>query len=478
MSYPAFPQYSSVDYSKKKERRGNSSVFTECTEPHITENSEPQITESTELHNVSSSMEVKSQKYIDVEICNPNQAVQESAIAEVDAVGLNCSEEDDNAINGAEVEISLHVLEEKPPMNVSPYMPISAETLDSNIAVRNTTQRYEKAAPKVSSHSFRKMLVTALLMNIVLCLIVCGILGYVLYDLHQLKLKFLSQNFSCLQSVTETETGTVSKSCFNVSECLNAAGSINLFYSHLHDSHVSKARLERYTNGIAFSVNSCSSFKHLSVKSPSGYYWLSAQNGSPVNVYCDMDLSCGGIRGGWTRLVKWDRTEPDVKFPCNRIDFSDYGLHHSKSTNVSIKFPLRNNFQYSKVCGRIKVNSTGISGGFTIGSVSFTYGMPNRSHIWTFAALTGDINKNICRNLNIVLQEPEFVGSDLFYGIVSSNVSDSSLHWMKCDPPETYASTDTSPWFFKDLHKTTPYPVEMQIFGDAMAIETVELYVQ
>ena len=167
-----------------------------------------------------------------------------------------------------------------------------------------------------------------------------------------------------------------------------------------------------------------------------------------------------------------------MKFPCNLIDFSDYGLHHSKSTNVSIKFPLRNNFQYSKVCGRIKVNSTGISGGFTIGSVSFTYGMPNRSHIWTFAALTGDINKNICRNLNIVLQEPEFVGSDLFYGIVSSNVSDSSLHWMKCDTPETNASTDTSPWFFKDLHKTTPYPVEMQIFGDAMAIETVELYVQ
>ena len=96
---------------------------------------------------------------------------------------------------------------------------------------------------------------------------------------------------SSLQKVTETKTGTVNKSCFNVSECLNAAGSINLFYSHLHDSQVSKARLERYTNGIAFSVNSCSSFKHLSVKSPSGYYWLSAQNGSPVNVYCDMDLS-------------------------------------------------------------------------------------------------------------------------------------------------------------------------------------------
>ena len=36
----------------------------------------------------------------------------------------------------------------------------------------------------------------------------------------------------------------------------------------------------------------------LSPSSPSGYYWVSAFNGSAVRVYCDMTRSCGNITGG------------------------------------------------------------------------------------------------------------------------------------------------------------------------------------
>jgi len=34
----------------------------------------------------------------------------------------------------------------------------------------------------------------------------------------------------------------------------------------------------------------------------SGYYWI--ETDKVYKVYCDMELSCGGIRGGWMRIAK------------------------------------------------------------------------------------------------------------------------------------------------------------------------------
>ena len=517
MSYPAFPQYSSVDYSKKKNRRGNSGVsITETTEPHITENSEPLITENSEPQiiksaDVSSSGEVKSQKYIEVGICNPNEAVQEGAIAEVDAVGLNFSEEDDKAVNGAEVEISLHGLEEKPPVQGSPYMPISAETLDSNIAVSNTTQRYEKAAPKssnknVSSHSFRKMLVTALLMNIVLCLIVCGILGYVLYDLHQLKLKFLSQNFSCLSSHANNSDATVPSQmgdendeefqCFN-NQCQESLENLNeTILNYFEKNHENQDLLISILNNpnLLFTV-SCATIYATSNSSPSGFYWFRAPNGSFVSMYCDMDRTCGSVAGGWTRLVKWDMSDCNDQCPPDFIPQNYFarscGIRLSlvNSECSMTNFSLPNKMEYSKVCGRVKAYSVGSTNAFMItdidsvyvDGVSLTHGAPgNRTHIWTFAA-SEDNSKCPCHNVTGSSYEPpSFVGSDYF---CDTPVSNSPL-WVDCSHSGSCCHNNTFPWFFKELTERTSDPIELRVCADDtranedVAIELVEIYVQ
>ena len=57
---------------------------------------------------------------------------------------------------------------------------------------------------------------------------------------------------------------------------------------------------------------SCSS---LPLSSPSGYYWVTASNGSAVRVYCDMTRSCGGFTGGWTRVAHLDMTDSRQQCP-------------------------------------------------------------------------------------------------------------------------------------------------------------------
>jgi len=41
----------------------------------------------------------------------------------------------------------------------------------------------------------------------------------------------------------------------------------------------------------------------------SGYYWI--ETDKVYKIYCDMELSCGGIKGGWTRIAKLDTGQED-----------------------------------------------------------------------------------------------------------------------------------------------------------------------
>ena len=41
----------------------------------------------------------------------------------------------------------------------------------------------------------------------------------------------------------------------------------------------------------------------------SGYYWIKTDQ--VRRVYCDMELTCGGIRGGWMRIAHIDTTQGD-----------------------------------------------------------------------------------------------------------------------------------------------------------------------
>ena len=54
---------------------------------------------------------------------------------------------------------------------------------------------------------------------------------------------------------------------------------------------------------------SCAEILDTTPAAPSGDYWLQPSNDSPVEVLCDMTLSCSGITGEWLQVVKLDTTD-------------------------------------------------------------------------------------------------------------------------------------------------------------------------
>ena len=97
---------------------------------------------------------------------------------------------------------------------------------------------------------------------------------------------------------------------------------------------------------------SCHSILKSLTRAPSGYYWVTASNGSAVRVYCDMTLSCGGITGGWTRMVNLDYnslTKPSC--PDGFMARNNRGIHTCSTTSTS------------SGCTSVKFRSLGMSYG-------------------------------------------------------------------------------------------------------------------
>ena len=179
-------------------------------------------------------------------------------------------------------------------------------------------------------------------------------------------------------------------------------------------------------------TSSCASVHVTYPSSPSGYYWFRDLNGSFVSMYCDMDRTCGGVAGGWTRLVKWDMTDCSAQCPADFIQYTNSNTRTCGIKNVyygpmcsMTNFSLPNDMEYSKVCGRVKAYSVGSPGAFNVGTadisiennyvdgVSLTHGPHgSRAHIWTFAASVDNSNQCPCNNGTSSSPPPSFVGSD------------------------------------------------------------------
>ncbi len=238
-------------------------------------------------------------------------------------------------------------------------------------------------------------------------------------------------------------------SCYNTSECLYSVDEIRSSFQLLHE-----AQLKR--------VNSCSTL--LPFSSLSGYYLLSSSiSNSSIRVYCDLDFSCGDIHGGWARLYKWERSvlEPDCLW--NLVD-SDISMNTCTSEqNLSLNFSLADNLNYSKLCVRVKSNSTATSNDSLPVNVSsssslgvYLYGI-NQTLIDT---CPDDIYIQQCFNSN---NSPS---------CCNNTVPDSALSWNRC------ASFNASVLFFKNLSPfATSNPIEVDILDTAVKLNIVEVYV-
>ena len=278
-----------------------------------------------------------------------------------------------------------------------------------------------------------------------------------------------------------------------------------LFVNHIHDPSAPPCA------GLP-SSSPTSSCAALPPSSPSGYYWVRDSNGSALCVYCDMTRSCGGVTGGWRRVVELDMTNSSHQCPSGlreriyrfdkRTCVKDFESLSCSSVAIS-----SDRLDYSKVCGKIIAYRFGSVDAFNTGrndidnnyvdGVILTYGHP-RKHIWTFAAGRNAHSQSICPSctndtVNQAAQPPQIVQNDYFCetGTDGTPPRSSTFHgdnplWdgAGCGPQSTCCSFNNPPWFYKQLPQSTTNNIEMRVCTNEqanqedVAIEIVEIYVQ
>ena len=248
---------------------------------------------------------------------------------------------------------------------------------------------------------------------------------------------------------------------------------------------------------------------------PSGYYWVTASNGSAVRVFCDMTRSCGGVTGGWTKVAYFDNSlASGHSCPGNTITRAPVGVGHQycdigfigcgSATFDTLGLP------YNRVCGRVFGYQAGLLNAFKRGpseqvidsnyvdGVSLTYGRNPRKHIWTFAAAQNEYgpSDSICEcshHSRPGSSPPGFVGTDYF--------CDSAIHFPTaviniprgsfplwdgtgCGPNSTCCAFNNPPWFHRQLPESTTDDIEMRLcknqpsFNERILLAKLEIYVQ
>ena len=272
----------------------------------------------------------------------------------------------------------------------------------------------------------------------------------------------------------------------------------------------------RFNNSEYNPAKSCKTIYDDNPHAESGYYWIGTQ-GSPVNVYCNMNAtSSGELTGGWMRVANIDMRNTSHQCPSalslltrtsaprRLCDIRGDGCYNKSFTVHGVA--------YSHVYGRIIAyqNRVPIAFHFTsnpnaryndidkqyVFGVSLTHGQNPRRHIWTFAGASDETTNNPsfkcpCINTNISPPPsvPDYIGNDYFCDTAQNSRYQSIFVPLDplwdgkgCGPTNACCSFNHPPWFVKDLSSHTTNDIEMRLCrGDSSGttpIEIVELYVQ
>ena len=254
----------------------------------------------------------------------------------------------------------------------------------------------------------------------------------------------------------------------------------------------------------------------------SGNYWIQTDNGTVQQVYCDMELECGGHKGGWLRIAQLDTTNGDT-CPGEWINDINYNSLCTGtgagcySANFSVPY------SYNKICGQVRgfqkgttdafypflfsQGSTPSAGLYTpttysatvngvyVDGVSITLGNP-RKHVWTYAVGLSDDDSHgdgyyNCLYAKIAIARvPVFVGND-YYCESGNNGShlaselysnDALLDGEQCLPGNSCCDRAGQPWFFQQLTINEEQQLEVRICQDqliadeAVIVEKLQLF--
>ena len=203
----------------------------------------------------------------------------------------------------------------------------------------------------------------------------------------------------------------------------------------------------------------------------SGNYWINTTAGVQ-QVYCDMQLECGGHKGGWMRITDLDTSRGDdcpsgwtkITYPvaaciapssnagCYSTNFSTHSISYSKVCGMAVGYQKRTTDGFSGI-------SRSINGPYVDG-ISITYGTP-RKHIWTYAIGYGFQFKHTS---NCPCTEspgrlpPSFVHNNYYCESgrgtpAVSNVFTANPVWdgESCSSDNSCCSEPSLPWFYHQI---------------------------
>ena len=239
-------------------------------------------------------------------------------------------------------------------------------------------------------------------------------------------------------------------------------------------------------------------------------YWINTTTGVH-QVYCDMELECGGHKGGWMRIADLNTSRGDdcpsgwtkITTPVAACiaPSNNAGCYSTNFSTLSIP--------YSKVCGMAVGYQKGSTGGFSflhfssrsingpyVDGFSITYGTP-RKHIWTYAI--GFSDKIDIANANCPCSKfpgqlpPSFVHGN-YYCESGGNLQnadhtvtftdDPVWDGMECSSDNNCYSDPSLPWFYRQIPLTASEDIETRICrnegssNEDVLIRELQLYVQ
>ena len=241
-------------------------------------------------------------------------------------------------------------------------------------------------------------------------------------------------------------------------------------------------------------------------------YWVTTVSGTH-QVYCNMELQCGGHKGGWTRVAQFDTSKGDscppgwtlittpggnLKTVCRSGD--TYGCYPIIFTTYNISF--------YKICGQVRGYQKGNTNAFGpsvesiddqyVDGVSITLGNP-RKHVWTYAIGRSDseINPNsnmyFCPCANIKGPNPPSFVSDHYYcesgdtgspDVAAYYTTDPVWDGLDCSISVNCCAHPDMPWFLRQFATAQQTFIEARICHDqyfsneGILVESMELFIQ
>ena len=248
----------------------------------------------------------------------------------------------------------------------------------------------------------------------------------------------------------------------------------------------------------------------------SGYYWISANGTSPVEVYCDMNRHCCSRPGGWMRVAYLNMTDHTQQCPDGWRELTTpiRTCRRANGSYVNSVVFNTSGILYNRVCGRIIGYQFGTPEAFSfyngdpnnyniennyVDGVSVTYGQQgHRRHIWTFVGAISENSRGNsvcpCTSSSGNIRIPPWVGTDYFCesGTVTAQEGvfyqqDPLWDGKGCGGTSTCCRYNQPQWFCKQLSETTSANIEVRLMTVAVPnylehedtpIEFIELYIQ